>query len=692
MDNPNFAGTRHAWATALVLGLAGTATAQGPAIHLPFDESTGGVAHDSLSALEARLEGPRWSNGTAMQTGGGSLEFDGMKDRVVLDAPDAGLFADGAAGFTVSAWIRADDFGVRDGRIVSKAKSQRGRDHDFMLSTFRSNGVMGLRFRLRIGNRMRTVTARGAGLPTDQWVHVAAVFDGERMRVYQDLQQIGQRRQRGGLLTMRDDLAIAVGNQPDGAGDRGFDGRIDEVHLFDRGLDLNELQALAGPGPLTQALPNEFPIANAGPDRRVALGDVVTLDGTASTDPDGDQLTGRYVLVDGPPSNAFADDRLVTEFAPTHAATYRFRLEVSDGQDVSTDEVQIQVFACLDEVRGELVGHWAFDAGSVEAAQDLSGNANPARLVQARVVDQTPLDLGGGALDVASRDQVAVVDENLLDGVEAFTIAAWIYADDFGVRDGRIVSKASSTRGNQHDYMLATDRRRGRNGLMFRLRTGDRVHTLRSSDGRMQPNRWHHVAAVYDGSQMRLYQDGVVIGARAKSGLVQADAARLIGIGNQAPGAGRRAFDGRIDDVRLYERALDEGELAQLSDVANGTAPAFCRCADTLEAAPFGHLALNICRTSLDYGELRLDGAQPLAPTAFVFGAGTQPMQFFGTVLLPSPIVTTIHTSADAFGRFFVGELVFPEAGLLTSQAISLDPTSPMGFTMSNTLSMTFPF
>ena len=45
--------------------------------------------------------------------------------------------------------------------------------------------------------------------------------------------------------------------------------------------------------------------------------------------------------------------------------------------------------------------------------------------------------------------------------------------------------------------------------LRFRLKTGTTTTTLLASSGTLAVGQWIHVAAVYDGSAMILYQDGV---------------------------------------------------------------------------------------------------------------------------------------------------------------------------------------
>jgi len=89
---------------------------------------------------------------------------------------------------------------------------------------------------------------------------------------------------------------------------------------------------------------NQPPTANAGQDQTAPTDATVTLNGTASTDPNpDDNLTYAWRQTAGTTVDLTGADTATATFVPTSTGTYTFELTVSDGQASSTDTVTITV-------------------------------------------------------------------------------------------------------------------------------------------------------------------------------------------------------------------------------------------------------------------------------------------------------------------------------------------------------------
>jgi len=98
---------------------------------------------------------------------------------------------------------------------------------------------------------------------------------------------------------------------------------------------------------ITVATGNLPPLANAGPDQTVTAGQQVTLNGTGSSDPNGDPLTYNWCLKGRPQGSTATLSGANTAqptFTPDIAGSYVFCLTVSDGQAGSaSDSVVVEV-------------------------------------------------------------------------------------------------------------------------------------------------------------------------------------------------------------------------------------------------------------------------------------------------------------------------------------------------------------
>jgi fibronectin type 3 domain-containing protein len=142
-----------------------------------------------------------------------------------------------------------------------------------------------------------------------------------------------------------------------------------------------------------------------------------------------------------------------------------------------------------------------------------------------------------------------------------FTFEAWVYKQTSKVDVGVVGSWVGSQNGGA---MIWIDHLSGD----YRLALGATLGNYVDSGRTPTIGQWQFVAGTYDGSTARIYVDGVLAASKTYAGNVgDSNTWRIGAYGSPAGGF----FDGRIDNVRIYDRALSASEIQ--TDMASRVQP-----------------------------------------------------------------------------------------------------------------------
>jgi hypothetical protein len=249
----------------------------------------------------------------------------------------------------------------------------------------------------------------------------------------------------------------------------------------------------------------------------------------------------------------FGDNTTSTVQRPNHTYTavdtYTVQLTVSgpDGSDAAT--TTIIVSPQIPDLVATLVAAYSFDEGSGTTVADASGNANDGTISGAAWSSQGKF---GGALAFdGSNGWVTIADAPNLDLTTGMTLEAWVYPTAALSGWCTVVMKEHFS--SAVYYLFAnSDTNQPATGVFVgseqMLRGGTPLAT----------NTWTHLATTYNGTMQHLYVNGVRVASQPQVGPILASTAPLRIGGNSVMG---EYFQGRIDNVRIYNRALSASEI-----------------------------------------------------------------------------------------------------------------------------------
>ena len=245
-------------------------------------------------------------------------------------------------------------------------------------------------------------------------------------------------------------------------------------------------------------------------------------------------------------------------------------------------------------VRG-LIGFWQFDEATGTIANDSSGNGKLGNMYDGTVAKDLKVSPGciTGSCAMFNGDVYHVdVGTSSAFGISTgVSIVAWARYDGALVA-GKFPRIFSNLTGSNYNGMELVLHDTTSNKLYFQIGKDNTLRTL-FADTALATSTWYHVAATYDGSTGKLFinsaQQANIIGG---SDVIGASPLNFW-IGGW-PGLTGHNWNGSIDEVRIYNRAISEAEVQSIyTNGAKGNSIAFYRYfyVDNVYRNPDGSLA-----------------------------------------------------------------------------------------------------
>lgn len=227
-------------------------------------------------------------------------------------------------------------------------------------------------------------------------------------------------------------------------------------------------------------------------------------------------------------------------------------------------------FPLYETANASPIAFWSFDDSTPD---DQTGNNNNGVLRGNTVFDSddVPTILDGGksvSFDNNNIENYIALDMSFsgVDAITTLTVSAWF--------------KTSATGSTHSNWaILDFDRSeyfnlfvRGDGKVGFSTHSGAINDQVGNTD-ELNNNEWHHVTAVYDGVDKRIYVDGVldatVVNPHAGNPLGSTNTRYgFIGDGSEASSfdanRNNKYYDGWLDDIALWDTALTESQITQI--------------------------------------------------------------------------------------------------------------------------------
>jgi hypothetical protein len=294
-------------------------------------------------------------------------------------------------------------------------------------------------------------------------------------------------------------------------------------------------------------------------------GNQLRVTGYATNSDPAQSLGVTWSTASGPTNAVFESPNALDTYAAFPLAGF-YTLQLTATNDASSASTFVSVNASPPAVNGTDASRvlWLkLDDSSGAVASDSSGSANNGALSGGYAWQPTGGRAGGALKLYGTNAQIVVPDSALLDNTAAFTLAYWFKADAYPADSAGLVCKRDNINSNNAytTYLKAADQK-----IYVDI---DGSNNRFSSASLINLGVWYHVAVVFNGAlataqRASMWINGLLDVTASETSAVIPDYGSAMRIGNTHPGA-VNWFNGTIDDVRFYRRALTAAEIGALA-------------------------------------------------------------------------------------------------------------------------------
>jgi Tol biopolymer transport system component len=231
-------------------------------------------------------------------------------------------------------------------------------------------------------------------------------------------------------------------------------------------------------------------------------------------------------------------------------------VRISDASNTDVNDISDGVFTIRQPTLNDgLVAYWSFDNAS-ELGHDDSGNGHNGTVYGATSVS----GICGNALGFDGiDDDVRIQPSPDFDLTDNITIVAWVKCGD-SLR-APVISKGINDGSFNYELII------NEQGFVA-FEFIDYPHTGQwhfiYSVSTINDTQWHHLAAAYDRTAVRIYIDGTLDAVVSDTAPMPVRADQSITIGRKTSSWPWDYLKGDIDEVRIYNRALTAAEIQNL--------------------------------------------------------------------------------------------------------------------------------